>query len=167
MVRFQKTLNVSTAFVHPDAIINTFDRTESNASTAHTTRKFTRVNWFWGIVLSTRVIFVLLTFTRRPFDHKLICYSRIFANNSPCVSAMMTSIHTKEFPRITSPANVWHCFQDKIGKSGLRSLIFSNLNIKPRTILAFDSYIRFCFCVHSLNSSNKLFTNTKFPHSSP
>ena len=49
-VRFQRTLDVWTAFVHPKATNKAIDRLECNNFIAHITRKFTCPNWFRGIM---------------------------------------------------------------------------------------------------------------------
>ena len=48
-----------------------------------------------------------------------------------------------------------------------RTLMYSNLDIKPRTILTLDSYNRYCIDVHSLYSSDEPFFDSKSPHNPP
>ena len=88
-VEFQKTHDLWTVLVHPIATNKTFDRVESKAFIAHTTRKFTYLSWFRGIT-GTYHIFVLPTFLCRPFDSKLVFQTRNFSNNSSSVSAIKT-----------------------------------------------------------------------------
>ena len=70
-----------------------FDRVGSNTLIVYTTWKFTNHNWLRALCAFT-MIFVLRTFTCRPFASKLVLQKQNFPNNLSSVSAVMTRSST-------------------------------------------------------------------------
>ena len=136
---------------------------------AHTTKKCTCLDWFSGIVCTYHDLCITNIYTQT------FCFSvgfpdtKRFQQFTQCLYNDDQVIYIKEFPRTTSSKMTGQCFHDDDKQKWAedRTLMYSKLDIKPRTILTVDSHTRFCICVHSLYSSNEPFFDATFLHSPP